>query len=99
MSDRTENNQWWHMVVATPIALPIGGLLGGALALFIVLPFGILYPYALWRDTQYIRAESTSWNPNPRLYGGLGVLAFPVTFGVLCYVISPIYLYRRFKHL
>lgn len=99
MFESSEDSQWWHVILATPIAIPIGGVIGGTIGALLIIAFGLAYPFALRRDAKFVSENSSTWNPSTGLYTLIGVLVFPLTFGILSYVVSPIYLYRRHKHI
>lgn len=94
--DADVRDDWWHLLLLTPIAVPVGfqfGTVGAVFALATILA----YPLALYKDSVYVTSVASGWRPNPRLYGIVGLLVL-CTAGLLSYVVSPVYLYRRHKH-
>lgn len=88
-------SNWWHLVLATPIAVivgsvVIGGEIGAVLSFFFVVP----YPYAIRQDAKYLNASAESDRLSVRFYTVLGILVL-LTVGILSYVVSPYYLYKR----
>lgn len=97
-ANRMRSN-WWHLVLATPIAVVVGGaFIGGGIGAVLSFFFVIPYPYAIRQDAKYVNAQSESAELNIRLYTVLGVLVL-VTLGILSYIVSPYYLYKRRSHL
>jgi hypothetical protein len=92
-------DDWWHVIAATPLAIVAGGLVGGAVGGLIVLGFGVLYPFALRGDAKWVAGTPADWNPDPNTYTAIGLAVFPLTLGVLSFVVSPIYLYLRHTRL
>lgn len=63
---------------------------------FAVLAFGVfvMLPVALYMDARQVARADLDWEPDPLLYGGLGLLQFFVT-PVVGLVVALYYLYRR----
>lgn len=92
-------SNWWHLVLATPIAVVVGGaFIGGEIGALLSLFFVIPYPYAIRQDAKYVNAHSGTDEMNIRIQTALGVLVL-VTIGILSYVVSPYYLYKRRSYL
>lgn len=87
---------WWPVLVLTPIAVPVGAQLG-SIGLVLMVISVLAYPIALRKDAQYVRTVSETWNPSVRFYTAIGI-ATVLTAGILSYFVSPVFLYRRFKH-
>lgn len=100
MSESTADvrNDWWQVIAITPLVLPIGGFIGGTVGGLLIIAFGLAYPLALRRDTKYVNSTTSTWEPNPLTYTMIGLVVFPLTLGILSYLVSPVYLYRRHKH-
>lgn len=90
-------DDWWHTILFLPIAMVIGIPLPGFIQAMLFFPILLLYPIAMRKDAQWVTGTSSNWNPSANKYTILGVLVF-VTFGLLSFIISPIYMYRRKKH-
>jgi hypothetical protein len=89
---------WWHLVAFAPVAVVVGGAVGGAVGAMLIM-FSILpYPLAMRWDTKYIAANSQSASPGTGVATVLGVLVL-LTFGIASYLVTPYHLYRRWKHL
>lgn len=88
---------WWQIIALMPIAMFLGGLLReiGLILIFFTL---ILYPIALRNDAKWISGTDSEWKPSANLYTIIGVLVI-FSLGLLSFIVSPVYLYRRFKHL
>lgn len=93
---RMVRDDWWHILALTPIALPIGAQIGSIGSLFII-AFVLVYPISLYKDSSYVNQTFSEWHPNPWIYAGIGLLVM-LTLGILSYIVSPIYLYRRHKY-
>lgn len=88
-------DNWWHLVLATPIAVIVGGtIIGGEIGALLSFFFVIPYPYAIRQDAKYVNATSSSDGLSVRLYTLLGVLVL-VSVGILSYIVSPVYIYQR----
>lgn len=88
-------DNWWHLVLATPIAVIVGGtIIGGEIGALLSFFFVIPYPYAIRQDAKYVNATSNSDGLSVRLYTLLGVLVL-VSVGILSYIVSPVYIYQR----
>lgn len=89
---------YWRIVAATPIALIMSSIVfgGGWITGLVVILFSVAYIYALRRDAQYVQTRAGAAWPNVRLYTVFGFITL-LTFGVLSYLLSPYYLYKRRK--
>jgi hypothetical protein len=87
-------DDWWQVLLLTPIAVIIGGMID-VIGVFLMIGFAIAYPIALYKDSIYV-SQTSDWEPNPRLYAVIGLVVM-VTFGLLSYIISPIYIFLRYK--
>lgn len=87
-------DDWWHVILATPFLVVIGGLVGGYVGGMLVVISALLYPVAMRGDAKYVSETAESAGPNVRLATVLGVLVL-LTLGLLSVVVSPYYLYRR----
>lgn len=88
-------DNWWHLILATPIAVIVGGaVIGGEIGALLSFFFVIPYPYAIRKDAKYVNTNSDSEGLNVRLYTVLGILVL-LTIGILSYIVSPVYLYKR----
>lgn len=73
---------------------------------------GTIYPVALFFDAKAIRQDTSQWQPNPYLYGGIGLILYgnpllryvtPVPDGtwvieVVVTAVSLFYLLHRFRY-
>lgn len=84
----------------------IGAPLGLFVVLFALLTFGIavlafvvavMLPVALYLDARQVARATVDWDPDPVVYGVLGLLQFVVT-PVVGFVVALYYLYRRHEH-
>jgi len=97
---------WWYLLAGqclflTLFAVSTAGLGLDPTAAALSVPNACLllaYPFAMWGDTAYVRSTAETWDPDRWVYlaGGLFVVA---TVGVGTYLVSPVYLYRRHRHL
>lgn len=94
--DAGVRDDWWQVLVLTPIAVPVGTQLG-SIGLVFAFVTVLAYPLALYKDARYVGSVSPTWAPSPRLYAVVGLLVV-ATAGILSYVVSPVYLYRRREH-
>jgi hypothetical protein len=92
-------SNWWHLVAALPLWILLAGvlLLVGVDLAIVTIFFALAYPVGLFLDVRYVRATSETWKPNRIVYGTLGVLVL-LSMGVLSFLVSPYYLYKRRKH-
>lgn len=104
-------SRWWYGVVLPPALSVLGqfGQVSSALwvVLVIVAIFLIpLFALSLFLDARAIAKSEQSWNPNPFVWGILGLVPLtPLFLGVLTYLNSALmvplallYLYRRNQH-
>ena len=70
-------------------------IFGFAVVLFAVF---IMLPVALYMDARQVAQADLDWEPDPTLYGILGLLQFFVT-PIVGFFVSLYYLYRRHEHL
>lgn len=97
MSDEAEvRDDWWHVVLATPIMVAVGVILGGAIQVLLVGCFLVLYPIAVKKDMEYIQSVSTDWEPSSRFWLIWAVLS-SLTLGVLSFLVTPLYLLKRYR--
>lgn len=89
-------DNWWHLIALTPVVIPIGSQLG-TVGIILIAGFAASYPVAMYKDAIYVSQTSSKWDPSPRTYASIGLLVM-LTFGILSYIVSPIYLYRRYKY-
>lgn len=89
-------NDWWHIIIGTPIVFPLAGILG-SIGVIILIPMVLLFPIAIYYDSRYVRAANETWQPS-RGYAAVLGIAVLLTFGLLSYIISPYYLYKRHNH-
>ncbi|WP_380674622.1 hypothetical protein [Salinigranum sp. GCM10025319] len=92
-------SNWWHLVAALPLWILLAGvlLLVGVDLAIVTIFFALAYPVGLFLDVRYVRATCETWKPNRIVYGALGVLV-ALSMGVLSFLVSPYYLYKRRKH-
>lgn len=96
-------DNWWHVVAATPVLLIMILLsilfIGIDFTLFRLMQFifAVLYLPALIKDARYVRLLDTEWQPGKWWYGLFGLLVL-LTLGVLSFIVSPYYLYKRRKY-
>lgn len=92
-------DNWWHLVLATPIAVIVGGaIIGGTIGALLSFFFVIPSPYAIRQDAKYVNANSGTDEMNIRIRTTLGILVL-LTIGILSYIVSPYYLYKRRSYL
>lgn len=89
--ERRDN--WWHVILAAPPST-LAVQLVGELGVLLFLPFWFLYPIAFWLDGKYLRAVDETAAPGSRFSLAAGLLGF-LSLGLLTWVISPYYLYKR----
>lgn len=86
-------HDWWHILLVTPFAVPLAGALP-TIGVIILIPLILLFPVAIYYDARYVRAANETWEPSRGFAAILG-LAVLLTFGILSYIITPYYLYKR----
>lgn len=84
----------------------IGAPLGLLFVLFALIAFGVavlalvvavMLPVALYLDARQVARAAVDWNPDPVVYGVLGLLQFLVT-PLVGFLVALYYLYRRHEH-
>jgi hypothetical protein len=97
---------WWYIVAGQCLFLAVFALATAGFGFdptsaVLAVPNAALllaYPFAMWGDAGYVRATSSTWQPDRWI--SLGAAVFVVaTVGVGTFLVSPVYLYRRHRHL
>ncbi len=100
-----------HTPPSISILVEVFGLVA-ILLMFGYLLIATLYPIVLFLDARAVRRSTSQWQPNPYLYGGIGLLIYgnpllnyvpPLPDGtwaieVVTLLVSLSYLFRRFRH-
>lgn len=87
-------DNWWHLVAFTPLGFVLGGIIGGYVGGLIVLASILPYPFAIHWDAKYVNEQTADSGLNVWISTLLGVLVV-VTIGLLSFVVTPYYVYRR----
>jgi len=53
-------DDWWHIMLLTPLVLPLGGKVG-SVELIVIFVFAITYPVALYKDSIYVNQTFSEW--------------------------------------
>ena len=95
--EASARSDWWHILLFMPLAILLGGLIGGMIGVLLVGFTALLYPVAMYKDVRWVRAQDAEWTPGLRQYVLMGVLVL-FTAGLLSLILSPYYLYKRRKY-